>query len=89
MLSLARIDSELKAYEAMYAAAFYEFQQKELRMLRQKIVEGLNLRELLSANAASFWRYRAQLRAHLLDVMTRIRIFGQRQVEDELERQKT
>lgn len=73
----------------MYAAAFYEYQQKELKILRAKIAEGLNIKELLSANAADLWQFRRQLRGKLLDVMTRVRIFGQQQVGQELERQRS
>ena len=88
MLSLARIDSELKSYEMLYAAAFYDFQQKELRILAGKIAEGIDIKELLSAQSGDLWQYRRPLRLRLLEIMTRIRIFGQSQLAAELERQK-
>lgn len=78
----------MKAYEAFYAAAFYEYQQKEMKVLRRKIAEGIPVKDLLSANSADLWQYRRQLRGKLLDVMTRARIFGQQQVGQELERQR-
>jgi len=56
--------------------------------LRAKIVAGVSVRDLLSANAAELWRYRRQLRGRLLDIMTRIRIFGQTEIVNELERQR-
>lgn len=56
--------------------------------MRAKIVAGVSVRDLLSANAAELWRYRRQLRGRLLDIMTRIRIFGQTEIVNELERQR-
>lgn len=79
----------MSAYERLYAAAFYEYQQKELKVLRQRIADGMSIKELLSTGASDLWQFRRQLRGKLLDVMTRVRVFGQQQIGQELERQRT
>lgn len=86
-MALARVDSELKASEARYAAKMFEFQDKEIARLRRRIVEGLRPRDLIGDRTWELFGYRRQLKNELLNEMSRIRNFGIGQVHDEMKRQ--
>lgn len=78
----------MKASEAMYRAALFEYQMKEIGILSKKIKEGLDIREVLRSDSSKIWTFRNKLRNRLLEIMTRTMNFGRGQVQDELKRQQ-
>ncbi len=85
---MALIDNRLKSQEALYAAVFFKFGQKEIERIKRKVREGINIRDLLGPKKDELFGFRRQARNELLNNLSQTRNFGMGQVRDELERQK-
>lgn len=80
---MAQIESRLKLEEAAYAQTMFEFTNRELENLRKRIAAGT----LTISNLPDSFKYADALRRGLMEIVMRVRNFGQDQVKDELARQ--